>query len=143
VAERQVFEFGLHPIDPKTMRDGGVNIEGLLGNQPPLLLPQWLKRSHIMESISQLDQDHPNIFRHRQHHLPKTFGLVLQATAEGEFTDLRQAVYKIADLVAKGLFDLLQRRMGIFYDIVQQRGGDARHIHLHIQDDLSDGQRVR
>ena len=88
-----------------------------------------------MKPVGQFDQNHPDIFRHRQKHLAIVFhllfffGLVLNPAQFGH------AVDQSRNLAAKILFDLLQRHGGVFNDIMQQGRRDGVGVDLQLRQD--------
>jgi len=85
IPEGHVFQFIFYPVDPKTCRYRCINIEGFLGNGSTLILFMKLKGFHIVQTIGQLDQDHPDVIGHGQEHLPDTLRLAILTAVERKF----------------------------------------------------------
>ena len=85
------------------MRQRREDVERLLGLLDLLLLRKRLERAHVVEAIGQLDQDHPDVVGHRDHHLPVVLRLLLVAALEGDAGELGDAVDQLGDLLAEAL----------------------------------------
>ena len=59
-----------------TMRQGGIYIECFTRYLHLFMFRHGIKRSHIMQTVSNLDQNYPHIICQRQNHLTKTLGLL-------------------------------------------------------------------
>ncbi len=64
VAESQVFQLPLDLPDPKAVGQGSKDIQRLLGDPAPLVFRHIAERAHIVQPVSQLDEDHPDILAH-------------------------------------------------------------------------------
>jgi hypothetical protein len=61
---------------------GRVDVERLPGDLAPLRLRKRVQRPHVVQPVRELDEDDPDVVRHRQQHLPDVLGLVLLLAAE-------------------------------------------------------------
>jgi hypothetical protein len=129
--ERQVLELPLDGVDPEPMRDRRIDVQGLLGLLYLLLLGQRRQRAHVVEAVGQLDQDHPDVGGHRDHHLAVVLGLGLVARLEGDAGQLGHAVDQGGDLVAELVAHLLQRGRGVLHRVVQESGAEGLGVQAH------------
>ena len=109
-----------------------INLQGFLCGADPLFRRTELQRAHIMQPVRQLDEDHPDIPGHGQHHLAQALRLLFFPATELHPRQLRYAVYQHRNLRAELLFDILIGAFGILDHIVQQSGYDGGNIQLHI-----------
>ena len=93
IAERQIFQFPFDVGYAQTVRQRRKNLHSFPGDLLLLLRRHRLKRSHIVKSVGQFDQNYPDVFRHRQKHLAIVFhllfffGLVLNPAQFGHTVD--------------------------------------------------------
>ena len=137
--EGQILELPLHLLDAEPVRERRVDLQRL-GRDPPLLLfGERRDRSHVVETVGELDQQDPDVARHRHDHLPDVLGLLLFAGLELDPLQLGQPVHDPRDLVAEVLFDLGHRDVGVLHRVVQERGGDRRRVQMQVGEDRRDG----
>src|SRR6056300_1128322 len=74
----------LHPdaIHTQAHRNGCVDLKGFERNTPHFFTLEHPEGSHIVQSIGELDQNHPKVFGHGQGHFLKVFGLLKFDTVE-------------------------------------------------------------
>ena len=140
--EGEVLELPLDRVDPETVRERRVDLQRLVRLQRLFLLRQRAERAHVVETVGQLDQDHPDVGGHRHHHLAVVLGLPLVAALEVHPGQLGDAVDQRGDLLAELLADLVQRRAGVLDRVVQQRRAQGVGIEPHSGADLRDPYRV-
>ncbi len=70
VAQTDVLEFPFDRRNPETMRKWREDFKRLFCLLHLLFLDHMLQRPHIVQTVSQFDQDDTNVFRHRDEHLP-------------------------------------------------------------------------
>ncbi len=124
------------------MRDGCVDFERLLRDALPAIGRQELQSAHVVQPVSQLDDDDANIVHHGEQHLADAFGLAFLARVEVEFAELGDAVDAARHFLSEVLADLIQADARVFHRIVEQAGFEAHQIHLHVGQDQGDIQRV-
>ena len=88
-----------------------------------------------METVGELDQQDPDVARHRHDHLPDVLGLLLFAGLELDPLQLGQPVDDPRDLVAEVLLDLGHRDVGVLHRVVQERGGDRGRVQMQVGED--------
>ena len=124
------------------MRERREDVERLLRLVDLLLLRQRLQRAHVVEAVGQLDQDHPDVGGHRDHHLPVVLGLLLVAAVEGDPRQLGDAVDELGDVVAEALAHVVERRGRVLDRVVQEAGADRLRVEAHARADLRHADRV-
>ena len=134
--ERQVLELPLDLPDPEPLRERRVDLHRLAGDPLLLLGGQCAKGPHVVEAVGELDQDDPDVVRHRQEHLPDVLGLLLLVAVGAELRQLGDAVHEVGDLGAEAVLDVGEAVLGVLGDVVQQRGGDGDRIEAEIGEDL-------
>jgi hypothetical protein len=140
--EREVLELPLDGVDAETVRERGVDLEGLLGLLDLLLLGHRRQRAHVVQAVGQLDEDDPDVRGHRHHHLPVVLGLRLVARLERDAGELGDAVDQAGDLLAELGLHLLQRGGGVLDRVVQQGGAQRLRVQPHARADLGDADGV-
>jgi hypothetical protein len=119
--EGEVLELPLDLEDPQAMRERRVDLERL-GRLRLLLRPgEDPERSHVVQSVGQLDDQHPDVARHRHDHLADVLGLLLLARAVLDLVELRHPVHESGHLVAELSLDDLQAHVGVLDDVVEER----------------------
>ena len=136
--EGEVLELPLDRVDPQAVGQRGVDLQRLVRLQRLFLLRQRAQRAHVVETVGQLDQDHPDVGGHRHHHLAVVLGLPLVAALEVHPGQLGDAVDQRGDFVAELLAHLLQRRAGVLDRVVEQRRAERLGVEPHPGADLGD-----
>ena len=75
--EREVLELPLDLPDPEPLGERGVDLHRLAGDALLLLGRQPVQRAHVVQAIGELDEDDPDVLRHREQHLADVLGLLL------------------------------------------------------------------
>jgi hypothetical protein len=96
---------------------------------------------HVVEAVGELDDEDPDVLRHRDHHLAD--GLGLGRFAVLDLVELGQAVDEHRDLVAEVGAQLLQRVGGVLDGVVQEGGTQRRRRHAELGEDRRDRDRMR
>ena len=132
VAEGEVLELALDPAHPETVRQRRVDLHRLGRDGAPLLLPEVAQGPHVVEAVGQLDEDDPQVARHREEHLPERLGLLRLLGRVGVPADLRDAVDDVGDLLAEEDGELLLRRLGVLEDVVEEARGHGNLVELQL-----------
>jgi hypothetical protein len=122
--EREVLELPLEGVDAEAVRERRVDLERLAGLLRLLLLAEVLDRPHVVEAVGELDEDDADVLRHRHDHLPVVLGLRLLAALEADPRQLRDALDQLRHVVAELRAHLVELRVGVLDDVVQQRRRD-------------------
>ena len=142
-AKAQLLELHADVVHAKTIGDGGVDIDGFLGDAAALLGTQHFQRAHVVQTVGQFDEDDANVFRHRQRHLLEVLGLHFGLGAEIQFVEFADAIDQVGHRLAELAGDGLTREAGVFNGVVQHGGHQALMVHVHFLQDAGYGQRVR
>ena len=141
-AEGEVLELPLERVDAEAVRDRRVHLERLARLAHLRLLAHVLDRPHVVKAVGKLDQDHPDVPRHRDHELAIVLGLRLFTARELHARQLRHALDEHGDLVSELGLDVLDGDAGVLDRVVEQRRGDRRLVHPEPGEDLRGAPRV-
>jgi len=83
------------------MRNRGVDVERFASNLLLTISLKMLKRPHVVQAVSEFDEDDADVVHHRQHHLAKVLGLGFFGGREIDFADLRHAFDNVGNLLAE------------------------------------------
>ena len=122
--EREILELPLERMDAEAMRERCVDLERLLRFLNLLLLAEVLDRAHVVQAIRELDQDHAHVLGHRDDHLAVVLRLGLLAALELDPRQLRHALDELRDLLAELGAHIVDVRLRVLDDVVQERGRD-------------------
>ena len=118
------------------MRDGRVDLHGLLGLVPALLFRPRIAGAHIVQTVAQFDDHDPHILAHGQQHLAQVFRLTVLHIGEVDLGQLGDAVHQQSHLAAEPAADLLDAHRGILRHIMHEGGGNALAVHAQLHKDL-------
>ena len=88
-----------------------------------------------MQPVGELDEDDPEVLRHRDHHLADVLRLLLLVGPQGYPAQLRDAVDQAGDLRAELPFDLVRGQVGVLHRVVEERRGDRLGVQLEVGED--------
>ena len=155
VAEGQVVQLPFDLPDAQPVGQGRVNIQGFLCDTPPFLCRQCVQGQHVMESVGQLDQNHPDVFRHGHQHLAQALGVqavwvVRQVAARPgrlletgvQPSELGNPVHQFGYLRAETVFQLLAGNAAVLHHIVQEGGHDGVNIQVEVGEEEGGFQRM-
>ena len=142
VLERQLLELVLDLAHAEPVGDRGVDVARLLRDLDAPLLRQVVQRPHVVEPVGELDEDDADVVDHRQQHLAEVLRLPLLAGRERDGAELGDPFDDVGDVGAEQLLDALDRRLGVFDDVVEQPGGDRHDVELHVGELIRDLQRM-
>ena len=94
-----------------------------------------------MQPVGKLDDQHPDVARHCNHHF--AHGLGLRGLTELYAVELGDPVNQKRNLLAKITSQRLQRVVGVFDGVVQQRGGNGRRPAAKVCENLCHSKRMR
>jgi hypothetical protein len=94
-----------------------------------------------VQAVGELDDEHPDVLRHRDDHLAD--GLGLRRVAVLDLVELRDAVDEHRDLVAEVGAHLVERVRGVLDRVVQQGRRRRLRADAEVGEDLRDRDRVR
>ncbi len=140
--ERQLFQLVLDDGHAEAIGDGGVDVEGFLGDAGPALLGQVVERPHVVQAVGQLHHDDPDVVHHGEQHFPEVFRLPLLFGRERDGAQLRDPFDDVGHVGAEGLLDFLDGGEGVLYHVVQEAGGDGDDVQPHVGEDVGHFQRM-
>ncbi len=135
LAEGEVLELLAHLMHAHAAREGGVDIEGLLGDAPARLWRHEAEGAHVVQPVGELHQQHAHIGCDGEQQLAQVFRLGRLLGNEIELGELGQTINKPADVWAEQLIDLGASGRGILYGVMQEGCGDRRVIKLQVGQD--------
>lgn len=97
--EGKILELALRHLDAEAVRQRRVDLERLAGLLRRLLGRDEAPRARVVQAVSQLDEQHADVFRHRDDHLADGFGL--RGVAVFDLVEFRDAVDQHRDLVTE------------------------------------------
>ncbi len=134
--EGEILELPLDGVDAEPVRERRVDLQRLLRLLDLLLLAEILDRPHVVQSVGELDQDDADVLRHRHDHLPVVLDLGLLAALEGNPRQLGDTLDQLRDLVPELALDLVERRIGVLDDVVEERCGQRGFVEAELRADL-------
>lgn len=138
------FQFALHFLHTDTLGQRRINVQCFFGNSGPFFgLLQKMQRPHVMQAVSQFNQQHANVFRHCQQQLAKILRLFVVGRFLLNHCQLGQTVHQLRHLIAEQRADFFNRRIGVFHRIVQQPGDNRRGIKLKLGQNTGNFHRMR
>jgi hypothetical protein len=137
VLEREVLELPPQLRHAEAVRQRRVEVARLLRDAPALLRRQPVERSHVVQTIGELDDDDACVLRDRQQQLAIVLHLpLLLRRAGGQLGDFRQPVDDAGDLSPELGFDVGHRHIGILDDVVDQAARHGEGIELEVGEHL-------
>ena len=136
--EREILELPLERVDAEAVRERRVDLERLLRLLDLLLLAEVLDRAHVVQPVRELDQDHADVLGHRDDHLAVVLRLRLLAALELDPRQLRDALDEPRDLVAELGAHVVDVRLRVLDDVVQERGRDRLLVEPELRADARD-----
>ena len=124
------------------MGDGGIDLHGLQGFFPLLFGGLILHGAHVVQPVTDLDEDDPDVLGHGHEHLAQILHLLLflgDILHPGQLGDpLHQRGHGLAELFG----DVLVAGGGVLDAVVEQGRDDAVHVQPQVGHDLGHGQGV-
>ena len=143
ILKGKIIHLDLDLADAETVRERGVDVQRLSRLFLPLLRTLILERPEIMEAVRELYDDHADILRHGDEHLPQVLGLLLHLIdIQIDLGQLRDAVHEEGDIRIELPLQLLKRHAGILHHIVEESRGDRLPVHLQIRKNDGNTNRV-
>ncbi len=129
--EAAIFQLQAHLIHTQTVGNRGVNFQGFFGNAALFVGRHSAQGTHVVQTVSELDQYHAQVIGHGQGHLLKVFGLFFGVGFKFDLGQLGYAVHQIRHRIAKLAGDCFFTDAGIFNHVVQHGRHQALMIHVH------------
>ena len=125
--QRQVLQLVLDLLHAQPVGQRGVDVQSLLGHPFLLVFGQRGQGSHVVESVGQLDYQHPEVLGQGDQHLADAGRLLFLAGVEVEALQLGDAVHDEPDIGTEVPLEVVEGDGGVLHRIVQQ-GGGHRHV---------------
>ena len=144
VFEAQAFKFQLEPVQTKAVGEGHVNVHRLLRDALPLVGLLEIERPHVVHAVSQFDDGHADVVRHRKDHFTDVLRLLLFLAVERHHADLGHAVHDVGDLFAELGVNLFERDFRVLDQYrAAAPGGHRMGVETELGKDFGHGQRMR
>ena len=143
VCEAQFLELQLQHVHAQPVGDGGVDFQGFAGDSAARVDRHGGNSAHVVQPVGQLDEDDPEVAAHGQKKFAETLRVGLLAGAEFHLVDLGHAVDQARDLLAEFARQPLDRDVGVFNGVMEDRSGDGLVIHAHPGQDGGNRHRVQ
>jgi len=101
-----------------------------------------LQRTHVVQTVGQLDDDHAYIRHHGQQHLADVLRLVVLAVGELDLVEFGHALDDVGHLIAEAPREFERRDVRVLDSVMQQAGADRSRIHLELGKHLRDLERM-
>ena len=102
-----------------------------------------LDRAHVVEAVSKLDQDHPDVIGHGDQHLAEVFRLRLLIALEMDLPDLRDPFHQPRNILTEFFFDLGPRPDGVLNGVMHETRDNRRHIQPEGGENFGHGKGMR
>ena len=122
------------------MGDGGIDLHGLQGFFPLLFGGLVLHGAHVVQPVTHLDEDDPDVTAHGHEHLAQIFHLLLFLGDELHLGQLGDPLHQLGHRGAEFFGDLLMSGGGVFDAVVEHSGDDGVHVQPQVGDDLRHSQ---
>ena len=139
----EILQFLTHPLHPHAPGQRGIDIHGFARLLDLLVRPHRLDGAHVMQPVSQLDEDDAQILRHRHEQFAEVFRLFGLGRIQLQVCQLGDAVDEGGDLRTENRLHLSIGCFGVLYGVVQQGCDDRRVVKLLFGKNRSDGNRMR
>ncbi len=142
-AEAEILQLGLELVHAQALRDRCVDLQRLARDAATRFAVLGPQRTHVVQAVGELDQDHAQVARHRQQHLAEAFRVGFLATAELHLVQLGDAVDQLGHGVAEFACELGATQPGVLERVVQDRGDDGFGVQAELGEDMRHRHRVR
>src|SRR6478735_3568621 len=142
VAERQIFQLALDALHAEAASERRVDLHCLPSDALLRLGLHVIERAHVVEAVTQLDQQDADVLRHGHDHLAEALRLPVLARDEVDLAELGDPIHDGGDLFAEVGLDLLHGGGRIFQHVVQQPGAHAGRVELQLGGDAGNACRV-
>ncbi|MNN64824.1 hypothetical protein D3C81_1802900 [compost metagenome] len=120
----------------------GIDLQRLAADAFTFLRLYVLEGAHVVQAVSQLDQQDPHVFRDRQNKLAQVLGLARVLGLKLQPRQLGHALDQDGNLLAEHGGDVIAGGGCVLNNIVQQGGDDGRRIQPVIGQDARDLDRM-
>ena len=136
VLHAEILQLALHGAHAEAMCERRIDIQRLAGLAYLLFLAAILEGTHIVQSVVELDYDHPDIVCDGEEHLAEALRLYVLAAYHlvlSGFSKLCYAVYHAGDILTKHGRELFVGYiLAVLYHIMHETGQYGMAVHAHI-----------
>ena len=141
-AEGDVLELLAHPLHAHPAGERAEDVHGLARLALLLLGLEVADGPHVVQPVGELDEQDPQVLRHRHQQLAEVLGLLVLDRRQLEVGQLGHPVDQLRDLVAEPERDLGIGRERVLDGVVQQRRDDRRVVELLLGEQHGDRHRM-
>ena len=123
ILHAEILQLGFDGVEAQTIGQGGKQIDRLARDLNLLIERHSPQRTHVVQTVGNLDQDHTHIVREGQQDLAEIFRL-LRGVGIKNTRHLGQSIDHRGDFRAKNTLHILDRILRILHHIVQQSRND-------------------
>ena len=131
IEEGKVLQLPLDRAHAQAVGQRRVHVHCLARLEQTPILTKSSERSHVMQAVGKLDDNHANVARHGEKHLAQVERLFLIHAVDLDVREFGHAVDELGNSRAKDACHIIEGCLGIFHRIVKERG--AHHIAVHIE----------
>ncbi len=142
IGEGQFFQLGRNRVDADRPSQRGIDFQRLAADPFALLRLDVLEGAHVVQTVRQLDQQHPDVPADGQDEFPQVLRLAGVLRLQLQPAQLGHAFDQDRDLFAEHLGDVVTRRRGVLDHIVQQGCDDGGCVELVVGQYARDLDRV-
>ncbi|OPZ64254.1 MAG: hypothetical protein BWY83_03233 [bacterium ADurb.Bin478] len=124
------------------MRQRRIDLTGFQRDASPFFLRQELQGAHVVQTVGEFDQDHPDIADHGEQHFAKVLRLPLFKLHQFDLRDLGDPIHQLGDIVAELLLHLFNGYIRILRDIMEHTAGDGLIVHAQADENFCHLQRM-
>ena len=124
VLQRQILQLALDREQTETIGQRCEQIDRLAGDLHLFVRRHRAERSHVVQPVGDLDQNHAYVVGERKQHLAEILGLGRGLVAEDAARNLGEPLHELGDFLAEILLDILHGVVRILHHSVEQGGAD-------------------
>ena len=143
VHQCEVLKLPFGSLHTETVRDGGVYLHRLQRFLALLFLGLIGHGTHIMQAVGDLYENYADVLGHCHKHLAQVFHLLVFLAGVLHPRELCNSLDDICDRLAELLCNIAVGKIGVLYNVVQQRRNYRVLVKPHIGGDVSRGDTVR
>ncbi len=134
-AEGQILQLLAHPLHPHASGQRRIDVHRLARLLKLLVGPHGADGAHVVQPVGQLDEDDPQVLRHRHEQLAEVLGLLRLGGRQLKVGQLGDAIDQSGDLGAELTLDLGKGRSRVLDGVVQKGGDDGGVVELLLGQD--------
>ena len=136
ILHAEILQLALHGAHAEAMRKRSIDIQRLAGLAYLLFLAAILEGTHVVQSVIELDYDHPDIVRYGEEHLAEALRLYVLAAYHlvlPGFGKLCYAVHHAGDILSKHGRELFVGYiLAVLYNVMHETRQYGMAVHTHI-----------